>query len=86
MKGGDSTIKAQSVTMSTIMSILDKFEAKALQSIEIDARINCDNYDSVSRLKMVNNIRKAIIAAYRNPPQHPRYTLENLLSKGRINL
>jgi hypothetical protein len=35
---------------------------------------------------MVNKIRKAIAAAYRNPPQNPHYTLENLLSKGKINL
>ena len=68
------------------MSILNRFEAQALQSIEIDASIKCDNYDSVCRLTMVNKIRKAIVAAYRNPPQDPQYTLENLLSKGKINL
>ena len=72
--------------MATIMSILDRFEARALQSIKIDASIKCDNYDSVCRLTMVKKIRKAIVVAYRNPPQLPRYTLENLLSKGRINL
>jgi hypothetical protein len=68
------------------MSILDQFEARALHSIEIDASIKCDNYDSVCRLTMVNKIRKAIAAAYRNPPQNPQYTLENLLSKCKINL
>ena len=68
------------------MRILNRFEARALQSIEIDASIKCDNYDSVCRLTMVKKIRKAIAAAYRNPPQNPKYTLENLLSKGKINL
>ena len=68
------------------MSILDRFEAKALQAIKIDAIIKCDNYESVGRLTLVNKIRKAIAAAYRNPPQNPRYPLETILSKGRINL
>ena len=72
--------------MATIMNILDRFEAKAIQAIAIDASIKCDNYDDVCRLKLINKIRKAIAAAYRNPPQLPQYTLENLLSKGRINL
>jgi hypothetical protein len=72
--------------MATIMRILDQFEANALESIKRDAKIKCDNYDSVCKLTMVNKIRKAIIAAYRNPPQNPHYKLENLLSKGRINL
>lgn len=68
------------------MSILDRFEDKALQSIKLDASIKCDNYDSVCRLTLVNKIRKAIAAAYRNPPANPRYPLKTLLSKGRINL
>jgi len=81
-----SNIKAKSVTMATIMSILDRFEAKAQQAIAIDASIKCDNYDSVCRLKLVTKIRQAIAAAYRNPPQLPHYPLETLLPKGRINL
>ena len=70
--------------MATIMSILDQFEDSALESIKRDAKIKCDNYDSVCRLTMVNKIRKAIAAAYRNPPQNPQYTLDDLLSKGKI--
>jgi hypothetical protein len=68
------------------MSILNRFEDRALQSIKIkiDASIKCDNYDSVCRLTMVNKIRKAIAAAYRNPPQNPQYMLDDLLSKGKI--
>jgi hypothetical protein len=72
--------------MATIMSILDRFEVSALQAIRIDASIKCDNYNSVCRLKLVKKIRKAIAAAYHAQPQPPRYPLEALLSKGRINL
>lgn len=72
--------------MAHIMSILDRFEAKALDAIAIDANLKCDNYDSVCRLTTVRKIRKAIAAVYHNPTQHPRYTLEALLPKGRINL
>ena len=81
-----STIKDQSVTMATIMSILDRFEDSAVKMIKIDASIKADNYDDVCRLTMVKKIRKAIAAAYRTPPPLPCYTLETLLPKGRINL
>jgi hypothetical protein len=72
--------------MSTIMSILDRFEDSAVKMIKISNSIKADNYDDVCRLTMVKKIRKAIAAAYHNPPQHLSYPLENLLSKGRINL
>ena len=72
--------------MATIMSILDRFEDSAVKMIKISNSINADNYDDVCRLTMVKKIRKAIATAYRNPPQLPRYTLENLLTKGRIDL
>ena len=72
--------------MAHIMSILDRFEAKAIDAIAIDASIKCDNYESVGRLMLIDKIRQAIATAYRTPPPLPRYTLENLLSKGRINL
>jgi hypothetical protein len=68
------------------MSILNRFEAKAHDAIAIDVNLKCDNHESVGRLQLVNKIRQAIAIAYRNPPQHPSYPLENLLSKGRINL
>lgn len=72
--------------MSTIMSILDRFETKALHAIKIDSKIKCDNYESVCRLKLIDKIRQAIAAAYHTPPQLPHYPLETLLPKGRINL
>jgi hypothetical protein len=81
-----STIGEKSVTKATIMSILDRFEDSAVKMIIISNSIKADNYDDVCRLTMVKKIRKAIAAAYRNPPQHPRYPLETLLPKGRINL
>ena len=72
--------------MSTIMSILDRFEAKAIEAIKIDSKIKCDNYESVCRLKLIDKIRQAIAAAYHTPPQNPQYTLETLLPRGKINL
>lgn len=54
--------KGKIIPMASVTRILDHFEAKALQSIKIDATIKCDNYDSVCRLTLVKNIRKAIDA------------------------
>lgn len=54
--------KGKIIPLASVTRILDQFEAKALQSIKIDASIKCDNYDSVGRLTLVNNIRKAIDA------------------------
>jgi hypothetical protein len=81
-----NTIGEKSVTKATIMSILDRFEDSAVKMIKISNSIKADNYDDVCRLTMVKKIRKAIAAAYRTPPANPRYTLETLLPKGRINL
>jgi hypothetical protein len=54
--------KGKIIPLASVTCILDQFEAKALQSIKIDATIKCDNYESVGRLILVKNIRKAIDA------------------------
>ena len=54
--------KGKIIPLASVTRILDQFEAKALQSINIDASIKCDNYESVGRLILVKNIRKAIDA------------------------
>ena len=42
--------KGKIIPLASVTCILDQFEAKALQSIKIDATIKCDNYESVGCL------------------------------------
>jgi hypothetical protein len=64
--------KGKIIPLANVTRILDQFEAKALQSLKIDASIKCDNYESVSRLTLVNNIRKAIDATIIPIPNRKR--------------
>lgn len=48
------------MSIEKVMEILDEFEVKAAKEIELDRRIDVDNYESVGKHILINKIRKRI--------------------------
>jgi hypothetical protein len=48
------------MSIEKVMEILDEFEVKAAKDIELDRAIDADNYESVGKYKLIQNIRKQI--------------------------
>jgi len=67
------------------MRVFDRFETQAIKDIQLDSKIQCDNYESVGRLKLIQKIRKAVTEIYRNPPENIHYPLEDLFTSQKIN-
>jgi hypothetical protein len=43
-----------------VLEILNKFETKAVQDIELDRKIRADPYESIGRYKLIQLIKKQI--------------------------
>ena len=48
------------MTTEKVMDILDEFEVKVAKDIELDKAIDADNYESVGRYNLIQDIRKQI--------------------------
>jgi hypothetical protein len=55
-----------------------------VEEIERDNDIGADNYESVGKLKLIKNIKKAIGLAFRNDWPRSRYCLDDILKTGKI--
>ena len=66
------------------MDILDRFERRAIEDIHRDKKIKADNYESVSRHKLIMKIRKAIGMAFRKDWPRSSYSLDDILKPGKL--
>jgi|GEM_PF-1746676 hypothetical protein len=66
------------------MGILDKFECRAIEAIQMDKKINADNYENVGQYKLILKIRKTIEMAFRKDSPRSNYSLESILKPGKL--
>jgi hypothetical protein len=70
--------------MDAIMKILDRFERWAIEDITIDNKLGADNYDSVSKYRLIMKIKKAIGMAFRKDRHKSGYSLDDILKPGKL--
>ena len=66
------------------MDILSRFERRAIEEIKLDNQIDADDFESVGKLKLILNIRKAIGMAFRKDWPKKRYSLDDILKPGKL--
>lgn len=72
------------IPKDAIMDILNRFERRAFQDIDLDKRIDADDYDSIGRYIMVKKIKKAIGMAFCKDWPRTKYSLDDILKPGKI--
>ncbi len=66
------------------MDILNRFEHRAIEDIQLDNTIDADNYASVGQYKLIMKIRKAIGMAFRKDWPKISYSLDDILKSGKL--
>jgi hypothetical protein len=72
------------ITRDTVMDILNGFEKHALEEIELDRKIDADNYESLGRYKLIERIKQAFGHAFRKNWPRLKCSLDDILRPGKI--